>query len=246
MKIAIGQGIAHSTGGAVASRGYTNKVLALSPIAYWPMAEASGSVAIDASGNGRNGAYSGVTLGATGIGDGRTAATFDGATSYTNVYSASLAGAFSGAQGSIVIWGRVSGAGIWTDGISRRMLLLQADANNRIGINKAVANNEIDWLYVAGSVSKSAGVTSFSPAGNFCIGLTWDKAGDAVKFYVSGAQSGATQTGLGVFAGALSSTQTIIGALNTTPAQVWGGMLAHAAIWTRALSAAEMLTLATL
>lgn len=229
-----------------ASLRYTNKILAMGPIADWPMAETGGVVSLDATNNGRTGAYTGVTLAQPGIDDGRPAASFDGVTSYNNVYTASLAAAFSGAQGAIVIWGKVQSAGVWTDGINRRMILLQVDASNRIGLNKAVANNEIDYLYVAGGTSKSAGVTSFSPVGFFCIGLTWDKTGDALKFYVNGVQSGATATGLGVFAGALSSTQTIVGALNTgATAQVWNGFLAHAALFARAPSGAEMLAAAT-
>ena len=89
-------------------------------------------------------------------------------------------------------------------------------------------------------------MTSFSPTGSFCIGLTWDKAGDAVKFFVNGIQSGATATGLGVFAGALSSTQTIIGALNTgATARSVDGSLAHGALFNRAPSASEMLAAAT-
>lgn len=230
-----------------ASFDYTNKVLTTGPIAYWPMAEASGAtVALDASGNSRTGAYTAVTLGQTGIGDGRTSPSFDGSTSYNNVYTASLAAAFSGAEGSFSIWAKVSGSGVWTDGVTRRIILFQVDASNRVGINKAVANNEVDILYVAGGTSKSAGVTSFSPTGWSHFGLTWSAGGNAVKFYLNGAQSGATLTGLGVFAGALSTTQTIIGSLTTgAAAQVWSGMLAHAAIWNSALSATQMLALAT-
>lgn len=232
-------------GGVLDTLAYTNKVLATSPIAYWPMAEPSGAVALDESNNSRPGAYTAVTLGQAGIGDGRTSPLFDGTNSYNNVYTASLAGAFSGAEGSFLIWGKVNSAGVWTDGINRRMILFQVDANNRIGINKAVANNEVDWLYVAGGTSKSAGVTTFSPTTYFTIGLTWSKAADQIKFYVNGAQSGATVTGLGVFAGALSVTQTIIGSLNTgAAAQVWSGTMAHAAVWNTPLTAAQMAALA--
>jgi len=56
---------------------YGALVQSLGPIAYWPMDEQSGTVAVDQSGNGRNGAYTAVTLGQPGMGDGRTAASFD-------------------------------------------------------------------------------------------------------------------------------------------------------------------------
>jgi hypothetical protein len=65
------------------------------------MTEPAGAISIDQSNNGRNGAYTGVTLGATGIGDGRTSATFDGATSYNNIYSAALNTAWNGAEWSV-------------------------------------------------------------------------------------------------------------------------------------------------
>ena len=49
---------------------------------------------------------------------------------------------------------------------NRRIILFQVDTNNRVGLNKAVANNEIDYLYVAGATSKTGGITSFRrPAG---------------------------------------------------------------------------------
>jgi hypothetical protein len=225
---------------------YTNKIRSLGPIAYWPMAESSGSVALDGSGNGRNGAYTGVTLGAAGIGDGRTAASFDGATSYNNVYSASLAAAFNGQEGTIMLWAKVSAAGVWTDTIARRLIYLAVDANNRVSLVKSNTNNEVDYLYVAGGVTKTGGVTSFSPTTYFHVAMTWSKAADQVKFYVGGAQSGATATGLGVFAGSLAAVTTLVGAISQAPANVWGGALAHGAIFARALSAPEILSAATL
>lgn len=224
---------------------YTNKMLALGPIQYLTQTDLSGSVALDSSPFARNGAYTGVTLGQAGIGDGLTSAGFDGATSFDNAFSASLAAAFSGAQGSFVTWGAVANPGVWLDGVTRRIILFQVDANNRIGINKSASNNEVDWLMVAGGVSKSGGITSFNPLGFFSAGLTWDKANDQVKFYINGTQSGPTLTGLGVFAGSLSATQTIIGSLSTAAAQVWNGSLAHLATFNRTLSASEMLSSAT-
>jgi hypothetical protein len=62
---------------------YARAVLADSPLAYWRLAESSGTVAHDSSGHGWDGAISGgVTLGAVGAisGDPDTAVTFDGST----------------------------------------------------------------------------------------------------------------------------------------------------------------------
>lgn len=233
-------------GGVLDVLGYTKKIQALGPIAYWPMAELSGAVAQDESGNSRPGAYTSVTLGQAGIGDGRTSPGFDGTNSYNNVFTASLQAAFNGQLGSFSMWGKVSAAGVWTDGITRRMILFQVDASNRVGIFKPVANNEIDCLYVAGGTSLGAAKTTFSPTGWFHVALTWSKAADQMIFYVNGVAITPISTGLGTFAGAISATQTIIGSLNTgAAAQVWSGNLAHAAVFNRVLSASEVLVAAT-
>lgn len=226
---------------------YTSKVKAIAPanlIAFWPMAETSGTTIVDESGNGRNGTYSNVTLGAAGMGDGRTAVSFNGTTSVGNVYSASLAAAFNGQEGSFSQWCRVSGAGVWTDGLIRRSLYFLSDSSNRVGMLKPVANNEIDCLYVAGGTAEGAGKTSFSPTGWFHLGLTWSKTADQMIFYVNGVAITPVSTGLGTFAGALSTTQTTIGSLSSAPAQVWSGDLGRVAVWTTPLSAAQMAALA--
>ena len=65
--------VASYAGGAT----YYKKVLATEPanlLAYWPLNEGSGSVADNLEGTAaRDGAYTGVTLGQAGIGDGWTA-----------------------------------------------------------------------------------------------------------------------------------------------------------------------------
>jgi hypothetical protein len=226
---------------------YTNKILAMGPIQYLPMTELSGSVALDASGNGRVGAYTGVTLNQAGIGDGRPSAGFDGATSYNNAYSAGLALAFSGAAGAFLVWCKVNAPSVWTDGVTRRVIYFLVDSSNRVGIFKPTTSNEIDCLYVAGGVSLGASKTSFNPTGWFHLGLTWNKVADQLGFYVNGVIVTEFTTGLGTFAGSLSSTQTLLGSLQTgVAAQVWNGFLAHAAVFNRAPSSQEMLAAATL
>lgn len=222
---------------------YRQQVVNIAPanlIAYWPLDEPSGTTIIDRSGAGRNGAYTATTLGVAGIGDSRTAARMDGSTSFGNLFSASLAAAFNGAEGTMAVWIKMSAAGVWTDGAAREILYLTADTNNRVLFVKAASNNEVDWFYIAGATSKAGGVTSFSPTGYFHLALTWSKAGDAAKFYLNGAQSGATATGLGTFAGSLAATTTLLGAISNTPTQVHSGDLAHVAIWTTPLSAAQI------
>lgn len=221
---------------------YGALVQSLGPIAYWPMDEQSGTVSVDQSGNGRNGAYTAVTLGQPGMGDGRTAASFDGATSFNNIQSVSLAAAFNNQEGTLAAWVKVSAAGVWTDGAARLIIRLAADTNNEVLIDKHTVNNQ--WLarYVAGGTSKS---TAFASGGSLAwnhLAITYSKSGDAVKIYLNGVQQGATLTALGVWAGALASS--LIGAYPPAPTLVFSGTLAHGAVFPSALAAAQVAILA--
>jgi hypothetical protein len=238
--------VSGSLGGATQT--YTQKVLATQAanlIAYWPLNEAAGATADNAEGTAaRDGTYTGVTLGATGIGDGNTAASFDGTTSRCNIFTASLNTAFNNQEGTAAIWFQMSGAGVWTDGANRVLLVLQADASNRVLLRKSSANNQLDCFYTAGGTAKQVNPATSTLAWAH-LAITWSKSGDAVKVYLNGAQSGATQTGLGVWAGALNNAATVIGAATTTPTLVTSGSIAHAAVWTTPLSGAQIATLAT-
>ncbi|MDQ3787856.1 MAG: hypothetical protein M3422_11495 [Actinomycetota bacterium] len=68
--------------------GYQGAVKPEVPVAHWRLGETSGTTAVDVSGNGRNGTYSGaVALGVTGalVGDSDTGASFDGSTGKVTV-----------------------------------------------------------------------------------------------------------------------------------------------------------------
>jgi len=70
---------------------YIDKVLSIQPanlIGYWPMNDASGAVALDYSGQGNNGAYTGVSLAnAPGPDGGNSCPLFDGTSDFNNIYS---------------------------------------------------------------------------------------------------------------------------------------------------------------
>ncbi len=224
---------------------YYQKVLALGPIAYWPLWEASGSVAYDASGNSRNGAYpgSGVTYGQVGVGDGRTSVALDGTNGYVNAYSTSLRDAFNGSEGSIIGWAIVDSAGDWTDGNIHRPLYFAVDGDNRVYIQKAV-NNQLDFVYEAGNVTElHAKAVSSTDWMFLCI--TWSKTADEFLAYYNGVTVGAASTTLGTWAGNLTSTTTCLGSLNTTPLQTWIGRLAHWAVFTSPLTGSQVLDLYT-
>lgn len=225
---------------------YTNKIIALGPIAYFPMAEAAGAtVMLDASGNARNGAYKAAgepVLGVVGIGDGRTSAQYDGTNDFANAYTAGMAGAFNGAEGTILIWA----AGTASAGTAQRMISLQVDGNNLVRIRWNATNGAMTFDYIAGGTAKQVVANALMAAGAAyaCYALTWSASGDAAKAYKNGVQQGSTQTGLGTFAGSLGATLCCIGAADTSSGSPFIGSQAHAAIFSSALSAAQLLTIA--
>lgn len=226
--------------------GTINQVTALQRsnlLAYWPIYEAGGTVVADVSGNSRNGTYNGVTLGQPGV-NGTTSGLWNGTSSLADVYSASLAAAFNGGECTISLWLKVSAVGVWSDATSRRLLTFQVDANNRFLLQKTATANVLNWFYVAGATTKQISKTTTAPTGWVHIALTVSKSGDALKAYYNGAQEGATQTGLGTFAGSLPAGATVLGALSTTPGTSWSGYLAHVAVWNTPLSAAQIAELA--
>lgn len=233
------QGVSGST--------YSEKVNGIAPanlIGWWKMAEPSGSVSTDSSSQANNGAYTAVTLGQTGIGDGLTAASFDGSTSFNNIYSAALNTDFNGQLFTVAGWAKVSAAGVWTDATARTLLRLRVDANNDLNIARTTTDDTLRAIYVAGGTSKNVS-TTLSPTAWFHWAVTVSLAGDVLKFYINGAQVGSTQTGLGTWAGALTSTVCVIGAVSTVPGSVWSGLSAHVLLYNTVLSDAQVLALAT-
>jgi hypothetical protein len=226
--------------------GYYAKLLQHGPIAYWPLWEAAGSSAeclvnpVQAAG------MAGVTWGQTGIGDGKTSALFDGANDYGSVTAAplsALAAAFNPAEGTVLTWAKVSGAGVWSDGGNRQLFYTKYDTTNQLMIRKSTSENELYFYTRMGGTVKAVQV-SLSTVDWFCAAVTWSKTANQVKAFVNGVQQGSTQTGLGTWNPANLIACWFIGSANSSPANVWDGNLAHQAIFDRALAPAELLDLA--
>lgn len=228
---------------------YIEKVLeiqAANMILYHPMNEPSGGTAIDYSPESNDGAYTGVTLGQPGIGDGETCPLFDGANDYNDIYSAGLGSDFDPLKGTAAIWAKVSGVGIWTDDAYHWIGALVVNTNNRVQILKSsgAESNVIRFQYKAGGTAQSIDHAT-TTTDWFHLAMTWDKTADKVIVYYNGSQTGSTQTSLGVWVGTLVEGSTNIGAQTETPTFVWDGYLAHGLVYKVALSPAEIAELAT-
>ena len=243
MPLTIGTSRALLRGG----KRYIDKVLGYGPIAYWPLNEQSGTVARCLVNPAQNGTYardvSVMTTGA-GIGDGNTAPLFDGTNDYVDIYSATLNAAFSGSEGTLVLWVRVLNVGVWTDGTLRIAARLYVNGTNYAQLARSGVNSTLAYDYTAGGVYDGVALGGLATTTWMQLGVTWSAAADQVRAYHNGIQTGATQTVLGAWAGALDAARTIIGAAVTPPAALWSGWLAHCIVWDRALAPAEIAALA--
>ena len=204
---AVNRGLGSSDGGdARVPIPMATRISALSNvIGYWKEDEPTGIAAADSSGTGANGVYSGAfTLDQTGIGDGSKSTLFSGGRISLAATLGALNAVFDPLKGTIFCWAKVANAGVWTDGVSRILIELGADANNRVFLFKNNTNNIITCNHIAGGTTKQ-GALAFSSLNWFSTAMTWDKAADQMKFYVNGVQQGATLTGLGVWVGTLNS-----------------------------------------
>jgi len=209
-------------------------------IGYWPGNEEAGTVAVDYSGNGYNGVYTGVTLGQESVGDGLTCPLYDGANDFTNIYSAGFAAAFNPAEGSVLMKSKVFNAGAWTDAAFRRLWKLGTDGSNAIDVYKSTVNNTLVFQRIAGGVADSVSTTAAGGITDwFSTALTWSIAADQLKAYLNGSQIG-SQTTLGTWVGALGATLCAIGANGAAASQEWYGYHAHGIVLNRVATPAEV------
>lgn len=216
-------------------------------ISYLPLKEASGTTLADVSGNGRNGTVGGATgptLGVEGIGDGKTAVWFPGSNAHINWYSDSLRDAFDGAEGTFLAFAKVSAAGVWSDGTSRRVARLYTDASNFVNISRSSSlNNMVLIQHMAAGTSRFAYAGSNAYIGWMMFGITWSAAAGEVFAWVNGGKFGESLGAPGAWSGALGSTTCALGATNTSSDDGWSGSEAHAVLLNRPATAAEMLNI---
>jgi hypothetical protein len=222
---------------------YAQRVKATGPIAYWPLWDTVGTLSSDITGNLRGGVYTGVTLGQSGIGDGATSALFDGINDYDNILSASLAAAFSGAEGSLQLWWQHDPAA-HNDAVLRRMFIALVDGTNFLIAAKTGVDGNVQVDYQAGGVSEQHSLAVAAHRTVFsALHVTWSKSNERITYYDDGSQIGQDLT-LGVWAGV--PVTMVIGATSTVPANPYYGRLAHVALWDKELSGPTVGTLGVL
>lgn len=214
-------------------------ILALGPIAYWPLDETSGTTATDISGNGRNGTYvNSPTLG--GSFPPFVAPTFTSAgAAYVNIYSAGLAGAFNGDEGSII--------GLWRPAITtgtQNLIRIATGSQEFVRVGRfesAVIGSRGDTI--GSTLNPSGGAMTLADWN--LVGISYSLALDYLDVYLNGQQV-ATTTGLATaWTLPISNLASVIsGSFTSTATARIDGQAAHVALFAAPLSGSDHASIA--
>lgn len=225
-------------------RSYIQRMLGLSPIAFWAMIEESGTAGVCSVDSNQNGTYARdvSAMGTTTGPDGKPAPVFDGTNDVLDVYTTAFRDAFdlaAAANGSISLMAEVTSAGIWTDDTAQSYFRFRDDTNNFVHLLEDTTDNQVAYFYKAGGTEESETVSGQSDTDFVNWILTWDRTEDEFKVYKNNVQVGTTQTGLGIWVGPIISTMAAIGANSTVPGNPWNGSVCRFAVFDKVLSSAE-------
>lgn len=216
---------------------FASRIAATAPALWLKLDETSGAAAANSGslGTAANGSYVGCTLDATKFLDGAPAPNFNGASSTIEIFSGALAGAFNASEGSVLIWAKTAA---WTDGVSRILMTIGSDLNNRVFIAKDAANNTLRLYFISGGVVQSNYYSSPRSFSNwFSFGFTWKRSANQIWIYVNGAQI-VSSPYANDWLGALANNLTEVGSIDGS--WFWSGYLSNALFWTRELTSTEM------
>jgi hypothetical protein len=225
-------------GGAALVVPYADQMKALfgsSIFRYYMLDEASGAVAVDNSTNHDNGTFANVTLAQPGIGDGKTAASFNGTSSKVTLTSTALNAGWPKEEGTVMFWAKVSDAA-WVDLTYRYMFDVSGSSGVHWYIEKF--NNAYSLFFGAHNQTLNYGPSSAFYDDWMHIAMTWSVAGNVVNYYVNGVLVG-TDTSPGA---AQSFTYTGIIGSESTGAYWFLGSIAHLMILNRPATGPEVLT----
>lgn len=223
---------------------YTSKIYRVcgsNLIGHWSMDDAVGAIMHEGRLS-RDGIHTGVTLGAAGIGDGRTASRYivaDSSRSFST--NAALLSAINYSE--LTLSARIKfGSGSLTDGTLRYCFRLGVNGNNDIALAKSATNNQFRMFYIAGGTNKERDVASLAEGVWYHFALAISKSNDRVIGYFNGVKQGATLTGLGVFVGSVA--EVVMGNQNSAGAVPMNGDIAHVILCNAELNGDQIAELA--
>ena len=199
---------------------YETKVLSYNPIAYWPISETAGTIAIDQTGNGRHGTITGATLNATTFLNGDPAPSFDGVNDLININT--LGSAFNETLGTLSGW-------IYPVPSYQNDGALNIVKGTTFSIFRTATTNGVRF-----QAAGSGNVDITVPTDQWVhIAISWSQAANDVRFYINGTfstnRTGTFTTG--------SLTTALLG---TFAGGYWQSYLSNFAIFDTALTAGQI------
>ena len=217
-------------------------------VGLWVVSEILGTSIADAGPNGLTGTLSGtgVALANAAGPKGKLAPLFSNG--YVNLYSAALNSAFNTAEGTLLIFSKLSAADVWTDGSNDCLFHIGVNGTtNYIRLLKGSGSNTLQGTYMAGSTEKTRIISSVTTTAWFVLAFTWSVSGNAAILYLNAVKQGATLTGLGTWSGALVNNYNNIGCqVATTPVLPANGWLQYALIMNRPATQPELSTISAM
>ncbi|GAB4521138.1 MAG: hypothetical protein OHK0046_32160 [Anaerolineae bacterium] len=211
----------------------------------YPIAEPGGTVMVDDSPNAQNGVYSDVALAQAGIGTGETAGvwTAGGSASHASFYSADFNTNFNRNEFTVAFWVKVPAA-VWSDGQRTHFIRigdLSSAGEFLLYIRKETTNNAVAFYVNVGGGNRFYQHTNFNPTTWVHMAAVRSLSENATRYYINGAQVySSTATGSGTSDGL--DNKALLGA-DSTSFTGTGAAYAYLAIYNRALTPAEILSL---
>jgi len=206
-------------------------------VLHWRLNEASGTTAADSSGNGYDGTATSVTWGQTGMGDGAGAAGFTNSSVRIVSTGTDLVSDFNEAAGTLSVWFRASGVGVWSDSTYRALVDLYVTGGNSITLAKSSTDNTLTASYVAGGTTVTVSGTVSPDDDWHCLVAAWDVVSDTFTVLFDGAPLGTPGTGLGTW---VADEFYFAAGTNAGLTYDWSGDLAHVTLWNDVLPDDEL------
>lgn len=200
---------------------YSAEVMADSPAAYYRLGESSGTTLVDSSGNGRNGTFTGVTLGAAGAisGDSDTAWSLAGA-GHGDVADAAWQ---RPASLTLEAWVKTTDTGLRS--------ILDKDANSSRAWQFRMNGGKLEFIKIAGGIQALTSVTSINTGAWRHVAYTND--GTTGRLYIDGNLD--VSVGMGT-ASAGTDPFTIGANRSAGYNSMWVGQMDEVAVYGAALS----------
>ncbi|MFZ5424171.1 MAG: DUF2341 domain-containing protein [Patescibacteria group bacterium] len=214
------------------------------PIGWWKLDENTGTTTVfDSSGNNNNGTMQDLNESDWFPGVYGSALYFDGINTAGNedvvdIYSSNFASQFNTSAGTLSAWVKMKDAATWTDGNEYNAVTIRADSSNLVVIDKDNVSSLLRVSYEAGATAETV-TYSTTTTDWIHLAITWDTTADEVRHYFNGVLQ-QTDTGLGTWVGALSSSNVVIGGNDTSGNEPWQGWIDDVKVYDYARTQAQI------